>query len=65
MTTYDIDIPRTADLWCRRHGDTAAAEAKKMAAQYQAAGDRDGAEVWRRVGSAIESRFRCRAVAIH
>ena len=55
MTTYEIDIARTADLWSRHHGETAAVEARKMAAEYQAAGDLDGAEVWRRIGSAIVS----------
>jgi hypothetical protein len=65
MTTYDIDVSRTADLWSRRHGKTAVAEARKMADQYQAAGDRDGAEVWRLVGSTIESGFQRRVMAIH
>lgn len=56
MTTYDIDLIKTADLWSRRHGKTAAAEAKKMAAQCQAAGDQNGADIWRRVSAAVATK---------
>jgi hypothetical protein len=56
MTIYDIDLVRTADLWRRRHGDTAVAEAKKMAAQYQAAGDQNGADIWRHVSDVVAAK---------
>ena len=65
MTTYDIDIARTVELWSRRHGNAAAGEARKMAAQYEVAGDLDGADVWRRIGSALDGEVRQRLVAIH
>ena len=53
--TSDLDIFRTANLWAARHGDAAVEEARKMAREFQAAGDRDGADVWLRIIIAVET----------
>lgn len=49
-----IDIYRTAAVMIRRHGDDAGVEAAMRADRLLAAGDLDGAAVWRRVLAAIE-----------
>jgi hypothetical protein len=51
----EIDIFRTAKLWLDRHETTAIAEARKMAAKFQAAGDYDGGDAWLRIILALET----------
>jgi hypothetical protein len=53
--TPDLDIFKTAKLWIDRHGDAAIAEARHRVAELQAAGQRDGADVWLRIILAIET----------
>ena len=55
MAPSDLDIFRTANLWVMRHCDAAIDEARKMAAKFQDAGDRDGADVWLRIIVAVET----------
>jgi len=55
MSDTDHDILRSANLWQNRHGDSAVAEARKMVAGFQDAGDRDSADVWLRVLLALEN----------
>jgi hypothetical protein len=55
VTVSDLDIFRSANLWVTRHGPAAIAEARKMAAHLQEAGDRDGADVWLRILLAVET----------
>ena len=47
--TSDLDVFRSAKLWLDRHGDTAVAEARRRVAELQAAGEREGADVWLRI----------------
>lgn len=49
----EIDIYRTAKLIADKHGADAVAEANRRAERFQAAGDADGAAVWRRVATAV------------
>jgi len=49
----EIDIWRAANLLLKRHGDKARAEAAARADALAAAGDREGAAVWRRITDAI------------
>jgi hypothetical protein len=51
----DTDIGRTANLWALRYGDSAVARARRMVAQFQSVGDREGGDVWRRIALAIEA----------
>ena len=55
MSVSDHDILRSANLWLHRHGADAVAEARKMVAGFQEAGDRDSADVWLRVLLALET----------
>lgn len=55
MPPSDLDIFRTANLWAARHSDNAVDEARKMPAGFQAADDRDGADVWLRIIVALET----------
>ena len=55
MPVSDLEIFQTANLWADRHGAAAIREARKMAAGFQQAGDRDGADVWLRIIIAIET----------
>lgn len=52
MTT-DTDIIHTASMWLELHGDNAVVEARRMAAEMQAKGDRDGADTWLKIIEAI------------
>jgi hypothetical protein len=49
----DIDVCRSAHHMMKRYGDDAAARAEKRAVELLAAGDSEGANVWRRIGAAI------------
>ncbi len=51
----DLDVFRAAKLHLDRHGEAAITEARRRAAELQAAGDRDGADVWLRIVLAIET----------
>jgi hypothetical protein len=62
--TSDLDIFQAANLWAARHGDAAVLEARKMAAQFQAAGDLDGADVWLRIIVAVETLLAPRTGAL-
>jgi hypothetical protein len=53
--TSDLDIFRAAKLWLDRHGDAAISEARRRVAEFQAAGERDGADSWLRIIVAIET----------
>jgi hypothetical protein len=55
MSVSDQDILRQANLWLNRHGDGAVAEARKLVAGFQDAGDRDSADVWLRILLAVET----------
>jgi hypothetical protein len=49
----DIDIWRAANLLFKRYGDKARAEGAMRADALAAAGDREGAAVWRRITDAV------------
>jgi len=49
----DVDVWRPAHHMMKRYGDDAALRATKRADALQAAGDREGAQIWRRIASAI------------
>lgn len=49
----DTDILRTATALLRNHGDKAAMECAQMVDRWEARGDKDAAEVWRRVLGAV------------
>ncbi len=53
MTT-DIDIYRAAKLYIDNHGDQAVVQAAMQADAQLAAGDMEGAAMWRRIIKAIE-----------
>jgi hypothetical protein len=50
----EIDIWRAAQLMLKRYGDEALDESAVRADELAAAGDDDGAAVWRRITAAIE-----------
>ncbi len=52
--TSDIDIYRAAKLYIDQHGDQAALQAAMQTDAQLAAGDMDGAAVWRKIIRAIE-----------
>ena len=64
MTVPEIDIFRAANLWAAQHGEAAIPEARKKAAEFHTAGDRDGADVWLRIIVAVET-LRAPATALH
>jgi hypothetical protein len=49
----EIDIWRVANLMIKRYGDMAQVESARRADELAAAGDHDGAAVWRRVVNAV------------
>jgi hypothetical protein len=49
----DIDIWRAANLLLKRYDDKAQAEGAARADALAAAGDREGAAVWRRIADAV------------
>jgi hypothetical protein len=49
----EIDIWRAAQLMRKRHGDQAEAESATRVGELEAAGDHEGAAVWRRITSAV------------
>jgi hypothetical protein len=49
----EIDIWRAAQLMLKRYGDQAEAESTARAGELEAAGDHEGAAVWRRITSAV------------
>jgi len=53
--TSDLDIFRAANLWLGQHGDAAVEQSRRRVAELQAAGERDGADVWLRIIVAIET----------
>ncbi len=52
--TDDIDTYRAAKLYIDQHGDQAALQAAMQADAQLAAGDMEGAAMWRRIIKAIE-----------
>jgi hypothetical protein len=53
--TADLDVFRSANIWLSQHGDAAVEKARRRVTELQAAGDRDGADVWLRIIVAIET----------
>jgi hypothetical protein len=53
--TADLDVFRGANIWLSQHGDAAVEKARRRVTELQAAGDRDGADVWLRIIVAIET----------
>jgi hypothetical protein len=51
----EIDIWRVANLMLKRYGDQARAESARKADELGAAGDHEGAAVWRRAVDAVEN----------
>jgi hypothetical protein len=49
----EIEIWRAANLLLKRYGDNAGAEGTARADALAAAGDREGAAVWRRITHAV------------
>jgi len=52
--TADLGIIHSASLWLELHGENAIAEARIMAAEMRAKGDRNGADTWLQIIVAIE-----------
>ncbi len=52
--TDEIDIYRAAKLYIDNHGDQAVVQAAMQADAQLAAGDMEGAAMWRRIIKAIE-----------
>jgi hypothetical protein len=50
-----IDIWRSAKLMVDQYGNLALAECQRRSADFDAAGDEDGAAVWEAIGRAAES----------
>lgn len=50
----DLDIYRSARLMIRQHGAGAGIEANNLVEHFTAQGDQAGANVWWRIGRAIE-----------
>jgi hypothetical protein len=53
MPPSDLDIARSAYKWIQLHGDNATAKAREMVEQMRRTGDKEGADVWRRIIVAI------------
>jgi len=53
--TADLDIIQSASLWLELHGEDAIVQARRLAAEMQARGDREGAASWQRIIVAIEA----------
>ncbi len=52
--TSDLDTYRSANELIKQHGDAADIEAAMRADACLAAGDMEGAAVWKRIGKAIK-----------
>jgi hypothetical protein len=52
MTT-DLGIIHSASMWLELHDENAIAEARRMAAEMQAKGDKEGADTWLQIIVAI------------
>jgi hypothetical protein len=50
----EIDIWRAANLMLKRYGNKALDESAIRADELAAAGDHDGAAIWRRITAAVE-----------
>lgn len=49
----EIDIWRAANLMLKRYADKALEEASTRVDELTAAGDHDGADIWRRISAAV------------
>jgi len=61
----DLEVARSALLWCERHGDAATARARDMVEAMREKGDTDGADVWLRIIVAIGAIAELRSGARH